>query len=93
MGLSSGTRHSGLGSYIDDFAAATDKAWLTVAIPSMEAGDEYYILDSWDELLKYTATTIRTPGDIAYVRADMKSITRIISLSMKMGQPQAGFPL
>ncbi len=59
-----------LGSLITDFVAATDTVTLTTAIAGMTAGDTYYILDSWLTLEKYTTTTARTVGDIAYVRAN-----------------------
>ena len=58
-----------LGSLITDFVALTDTVTLTTAIAGMTAGDTYYILDSWLTLGKYTSTTVRTAGDIAYVRA------------------------
>ncbi len=59
-----------LGSLITDFVALTDTVTLTTAIAGMTAGDTYYILDAWLTLEKYTTTTARTAGDIAYVRAN-----------------------
>ena len=59
-----------LGSLITDFDAGTDTVTLADAIAGMTAGDTYYILDAWLTLEQYTTTTVRTAGDIAYVRAN-----------------------
>jgi hypothetical protein len=58
------------GSLITDFVAATDTVILATADAAMASGDTYYILDAWKTLQKYTTTTARTAGDIAYVRAN-----------------------
>jgi hypothetical protein len=61
----------GIGALITDFVALTDTVTLGSAIAGMTAGDSYYILDSWKTINKYTTTTARTAGDIAYLRANM----------------------
>lgn len=60
----------GAGSLISDFDAASDTAILATPIVGMTAGDTYYILKSWKTINKAFTTTVRTAGDIVYIRAN-----------------------
>ena len=60
----------GAGSFVDSWTDATDTIVLTGAIAGQTNGDTYYILSSWKTINQYTTTTVRSAGDIAYVRAN-----------------------
>jgi hypothetical protein len=62
----------GQGRLITVFDSGSDRVEFGIAMsPIWEAGDSYYILDSWKTINKYTTTTARTAGDKAYLRANM----------------------
>lgn len=47
---------------------------LVTPITGQTTGDEYYIIDAWKTISQYTSVTGRSPGDIAYVRANTDEI-------------------
>lgn len=64
----------GAGQHITDHDADNGSSFtvLTLAgdITGQVATDQFYVIRAWKTIEKYTTTTVRTAGDIAYVRAN-----------------------
>jgi len=59
------------GSYVDAWNDGTDTITLTGVIAGQTTGDTYYIISAWKTITQYTTTTVRTPGDRAFLRANI----------------------
>ena len=59
-----------LGALITANTVTTGAVTLGSVITGMTAGDEYYILDSWQTINNFTTTTTRTYNDVGYIRAN-----------------------
>lgn len=60
----------GLSQTVQSWTDATDTIVLNGAIAGQTTGDTYYLLRAWLTANKYTTTTVRSVGDIAWVRAN-----------------------